>query len=88
LGLFVIDELAGWQNAYDENVGKRLQREMIVRDVNHPSIVLWSNGNEGGWNSTLDKHFSDYDPQQRHVIHPGPILTGWIHITIRRISPA
>lgn len=65
LGLFVIDELAGWQNAYDENVGKRLQREMIVRDVNHPSIVLWSNGNEGGWNSTLDKHFSDYDPQQR-----------------------
>lgn len=76
LGLFVIDELAGWQNAYDENVGKRLQREMIVRDVNHPSIVLWSNGNEGGWNSTLDKHFSDYDPQQRHVIHPWADFNG------------
>ena len=48
LGLFVIDELAGWQNAYDSTVGRRLLEEMVVRDVNHPSIVLWSNGNEGG----------------------------------------
>lgn len=70
LGLFVIDELAGWQNAYDSTVGSRLLKEMVNRDVNHPSIVLWSNGNEGGWNTTLDQQFSDYDLQQRHVIHP------------------
>ena len=70
LGLFVIDELAGWQNCYDSKVGPQLQKEMVTRDVNHPSIVIWSNGNEGGWNYDLDKHFADYDPQKRHVIHP------------------
>ncbi len=70
LGLFVVDELAGWQNCYDSEVGPKLQKEMVMRDVNHPSIVLWSNGNEGGWNYNLDAHFADYDPQKRHVIHP------------------
>lgn len=70
LGLFVIDELAGWQNSYDTTTGLKLQREMLLRDVNHPSIVLWSNGNEGGWNNALDQHFADYDIQKRHVIHP------------------
>lgn len=70
LGLFVIDELAGWQNRYDTEVGLKLQKEMLIRDVNHPCIVLWSNGNEGGWNTELDKHFADYDLQKRHVIHP------------------
>lgn len=70
LGLFVLDELAGWQAAYDTGVGKMLVREMVLRDVNHPSIVIWDNGNEGGWNTDLDDEFSKYDPQQREVIHP------------------
>nr|WP_321408136.1 glycoside hydrolase family 2 TIM barrel-domain containing protein [uncultured Carboxylicivirga sp.] len=70
IGLFVMDELAGWQNCYDSKVGAKLQKEMVTRDVNHPSIVIWSNGNEGGWNYDLDAHFADYDPQKRHVIHP------------------
>lgn len=70
LGLFVIDELAGWQNSYRAEVGKNLLKEMVERDVNHPSIIIWSNGNEGGWNKELDSLFRDYDPQQRHVIHP------------------
>ncbi|MDR1273662.1 MAG: beta-galactosidase, partial [Odoribacteraceae bacterium] len=70
LGLFVIDELAGWQNAYDARVGARLQQEMVDRDVNHPSVILWSNGNEGGWNVALDAGFAEHDPQRRHVIHP------------------
>ncbi|MBS2098077.1 glycoside hydrolase family 2 protein [Carboxylicivirga linearis] len=70
IGLFVIDELGGWQNGYDSKVGPGIQKEMVTRDVNHPSIVIWSNGNEGGWNYELDAHFADYDPQNRHVIHP------------------
>ncbi|WP_221030573.1 glycoside hydrolase family 2 TIM barrel-domain containing protein [Actomonas aquatica] len=70
MGLYVIDELTGWQRAYDEEVGAKLVRELVRRDVNHPSIILWANGNEGGWNRALDDDFADYDPQARVVIHP------------------
>ena len=70
LGLFYLDELAGWQNGYDTQTGEKLVKEMVVRDVNHPCIVLWDNGNEGGWNPKIDKLFAQYDPQKRHVIHP------------------
>jgi hypothetical protein len=70
LGLFVLDELAGWQAAYDTEIGKKLVKEMVIRDVNHPSIVIWDNGNEGGWNTDLDAEFDKYDPQKRTLIHP------------------
>lgn len=71
LGLVYLDELAGWQDAYDSKVGAKLVREMVRRDVNHPSIILWCNGNEGGWNYDTDKLFAKYDKfQKRHVIHP------------------
>lgn len=71
LGLVYMDELAGWQNSYDSNVGPGLVEEMIKRDVNHPCIIIWSNGNEGGWNNSLDKLFTKYDKlQKRHVVHP------------------
>lgn len=70
LGLFVLDELAGWQTMYDSVVGKKLVKEMVIRDVNHPSVIIWDNGNEGGSNYAVDKEFHRYDPQQRLVIHP------------------
>lgn len=70
LGLYVIDELAGWHGAYGTEVGMKLQEEFVARDLNHPAIILWSNGNEGGWNTRLDARFAELDPQQRHVIHP------------------
>ncbi len=70
LGLFYINELVGWQNSYDTEIGLKLLSEMIARDVNHPCIFMWSNGNEGGWNKNLDSHFAEHDPQKRHVIHP------------------
>lgn len=80
LGLFVLDELAGWQHPpYDDKVGRKLLAEMIARDVNHPSIILWDNGNEGGWNTNLDDVFAELDIQQRQVLHPwqdfGPFNT-------------
>jgi hypothetical protein len=69
LGIFVVSELAGWQRAYGTKNGSLLLKELISRDVNHPSIILWSNGNEGGFNYDLDPLFAKYDPQKRHVIH-------------------
>ncbi len=76
LGLYVLDELAGWQHAYDTEIGRKLVREMIERDVNHPSILFWDNGNEGGWNRDLDGDFSLYDPQHRRVLHPWDPFNG------------
>ncbi|HVS51983.1 MAG TPA: glycoside hydrolase family 2 TIM barrel-domain containing protein [Opitutaceae bacterium] len=70
LGLYVLDELSGWQHAHDTVVGRLLVREMVERDVNHPSILFWDNGNEGGFNRDLDGEYSLYDPQQRRVLHP------------------
>lgn len=71
LGLVYIDELSGWHGRYDTETGARMIREMVERDVNHPSVILWSNGNEGGWNTDNDSLFCKYDKfQRRHVIHP------------------
>ena len=70
LGIYVLDELSGWHHAHDTEVGRRLVRELVERDVNHPSILFWDNGNEGGWNRELDGEFALYDPQKRRVLHP------------------
>lgn len=71
LGLFVLDELTGWQYPpYDDTVGLKLLKEMIARDVNHPGIIFWDNGNEGGNNYHLDDEFTKLDIQQREVLHP------------------
>ena len=70
LGLFVLDELTGWHQRYATPVGKKLVKEMVIRDVNHPSILFWDNGNEGGWNTELDNDYALYDPQLRTVLHP------------------
>jgi hypothetical protein len=70
IGLYVIDELTGWQAKYDTVVGRKLVKELVIRDVNHPSVILWANGNEGGFNRGLDNDYAWYDPQNRTVIHP------------------
>lgn len=75
-GLYVIDELAGWQDAYDTAPGRSLVEEMIRRDVNHPSVVIWANGNEGGSNRALLPIFAQEDPQRRLVIHPWQNFNG------------
>ena len=76
LGMFVLDELAGWQAFYDTPTAKRLVKQMVERDVNHPSIVLWDNGNEGGFNKEVRGDFALYDPQKRTVIEPWAIVNG------------
>jgi hypothetical protein len=74
-GLYVIDELPGWQAPYDTAVGTRLVPEMVVRDVNHPSVILWTSGNEGGHNPELDELFGRFDPQRRPVLNPYATLS-------------
>lgn len=70
LGLIVVDELCGWQNAYSTEAGRPLVESFLCRDRNRASVLIWSNGNEGGWNTELDRYFREFDPQQRPLIHP------------------
>ena len=79
LGLLVFDELAGWQSAYDDTVAPDLVRRMVIRDVNHPSIFAWGNGNEGGFNRNVTSHYALWDPQGRTTLQAanwGAELTG------------
>ncbi len=70
LGLLVIDELCSWQKKYDTDVARRLVRPVVERDRNHPCVVIWANGNEGGWNTDVDDDYRLYDLQHRFVMHP------------------
>jgi beta-galactosidase/beta-glucuronidase len=57
LGLFVMDELAGWHGNYDTPTGTKRLEELMEHDENHPSVIFWINGNEGGHNYELDPIF-------------------------------
>ena len=70
LGLYVECEQPGWHWAHETIVGSQIVEEMVARDVNHPSIIFWSNGNEGGFNYELEPVFAKFDPQQRVVLYP------------------
>ena len=77
VGFYVLDELAGWQSPpYDEEIGRKLVEEMVTFNVNHPSILFWDNGNEGGWNTALDADFARWDPSERTVLHPWANFNG------------
>jgi beta-galactosidase/beta-glucuronidase len=76
LGLYVMDELAGWHGMYDNKTGSKLLKEMVDHDVNHPSIIFWNNGNEGGHNLDLDPLFTKEDIQHRPVVHPWQTFNG------------
>ncbi len=70
LGLYVECEQPGWHNAHGTIIGSQIVEEMVTRDVNHPSIIFWSNGNEGGFNDELEPVFHRFDPQHRVVLYP------------------
>ena len=70
LGLYVECEQPGWHWAHETVVGSQIVEEMVTRDVNHPSIIFWSNGNEGGFNYELEPVFKRLDIQQRVVLYP------------------
>ena len=77
LGLYVFNELTAWQKPpYATEVGKKLVRSLVLRDLNHPSVVAWNNGNEGGFNTDLDAEFPRWDIQNRPVFHPWELFGG------------
>ncbi len=76
LGLFVLDEIAGWQDGYDTIVGPKLIKEAVLKDENHPSVVIWDHGNEGGWDFANEKWLHYYDIQKRPVICPWLLHNG------------
>ncbi|GAB3290906.1 glycoside hydrolase family 2 [Hymenobacter humi] len=76
LGLFVLDEVAGWHANYDTPTGTKLTEEMVVKDETHPSIVVWVNGNEGGHNFDLDPVLDRLDLQKRPVVHAWQVFRG------------
>ena len=70
LGLYVVDELCGWQQAIGTKPGEPLVEAFVTRDQAHPSIIWWANGNEGGFNFELDGLYHAFDIQKRPVLHP------------------
>ncbi|WMI66770.1 glycoside hydrolase family 2 TIM barrel-domain containing protein [Aestuariibaculum sp. YM273] len=76
LGLFVLDEVTGWQQGYDTVVGPKLVKETILKDENHASVVIWDHGNEGGWDFKNEDGFNLFDIQKRPVIYPWLLRNG------------
>ena len=70
LGLYVECEQPGWHKPHETITGSQIVEEMVTRDLNHPSIIFWSNGNEGGFNYELEPVFTRLDPQKRVVLYP------------------
>lgn len=68
LGLLVLDELPGWWRPLDKEVGPKILKELVVRDVNHPSVILWGNGNHMAHTPEFDALFAKWDIQNRRPL--------------------
>ncbi|CAM3320778.1 glycoside hydrolase family 2 protein [Zobellia roscoffensis] len=68
LGLMAMDELPGWRHPHPNETGSKLVKELVVRDVNHPSVILWGNGNHLAHNPEFDKDFFKWDIQKRRPL--------------------
>jgi len=92
LGLYVIDEANNESHArmrslcHDERFHKAFMeraKRMAMRDKNHPSIVMWSLGNEAGYGAVHDAMAAwlrSYDPS-RPVHYQGAVLEAWMAFT-------
>jgi beta-galactosidase/beta-glucuronidase len=77
LGLLFMTELTTWQKpAMDTPIARNLAYELVTTYHNHPSYIMWANGNEGGFNKEVDELYSLYDLQDRPVIHPWALFDG------------
>ena len=77
LGLLVMTELTTWQRpAMDTPMARNLAYELVTTYHNHPSYVMWANGNEGGFNKEIDELYALYDLQDRPAYHPWALFNG------------
>ena len=88
LGLYLIDEANLESHAYYQQVGRDrryaaafLERavRMVERDKNHPSVILWSLGNETGYSPNHDAMagwIRGYDPSRPLHFEPGIWVQG------------
>ncbi len=77
LGMMVITELTNWHDPYiDTPIARNIAYELVTRYQNHPSVILWANGNENGFNLEIDELYHLYDLQDRPVIHPWTYFEG------------
>jgi beta-galactosidase len=88
LGLFVIDEADIECHAYAHHVARmpeytaafvdRVAR-MVRRDVNHPSVILWSLGNESGYGANHDAAagWVRREDPTRPLHYEGAIMFDW-----------
>lgn len=88
LGLYVIDEANIEAHAYNLSLchdasylAQWLERgrRMVVRDIAHPSIIMWSLGNESGYGANHDAlagWIRAYDPS-RPLHYEGAIMLDW-----------
>ena len=49
---------------------------LVTTYQNYPSVVMWANGNENGFNLEVDELYYLYDPQERPVLHPWAYYDG------------
>lgn len=77
LGLLVITELCNWHDpCTDTPIARNIAYELVTKYQNHPSVILWANGNENGFNLEIDELYHLYDLQDRPVIHPWAYFEG------------
>lgn len=77
LGLLFIIERTNWHRPVaDTSVAREIVYNLVTRFHNHPSLVMWANGNETGYNHEVDELFSLLDLQERPVIHPWAAYDG------------
>ena len=77
LGLMVITELCNWHDpAIDTPIARNIVYSLVTTYQNYPSVVMWANGNENGFNLEVDELYYLYDPQERPVLHPWAYYDG------------
>jgi len=60
-----------WQNGYDTEVGPKVVKETgYWKIANHPSVVIWTNCNEGRWDLAIEPGFINSISKATDTLNP------------------